>query len=134
MPKKRKKKYHDQVVKAAREALDLITDSLLNFIVVAAGMQSGKTEFIACMHELMLEIYPETLIPIIRYDFLKQGPAINHKIVQDAIKKEVEQPFKLSEGRDRLGRASQEGHEPTRRLEGRRILRLSAHSTDRDCH
>ena len=53
MAKKRKKKYHDQVVKAVREAIDLITDSMLNFIVVAAGMHSGKTEFIACMHELM---------------------------------------------------------------------------------
>ncbi|MBC8548734.1 MAG: hypothetical protein ISR65_19870 [Bacteriovoracaceae bacterium] len=61
MAKKRKKKYHDQVVKAVRESIDLITDSLLNFIVVAAGMQSGKTEFIACMHELMREIYPNTL-------------------------------------------------------------------------
>ena len=61
MARARKTKYHKQVIKAAREGLDLIADHLLNFIVIAAGMQAGKTEFIACMHELLREIYPETL-------------------------------------------------------------------------
>ncbi len=56
----RKKKYHDQVVKAVRTAWELI-EAGLTFIVVAAGMQAGKTEFIACMHELLREIYPNTL-------------------------------------------------------------------------
>lgn len=57
----RKKKYHPQVLKASREALNCIDDYNMNFLVVAAGMQAGKTEFIACLHELLREVYPETL-------------------------------------------------------------------------
>lgn len=73
----RTKKYHDQTVKAARETLSLIDDHKLNFIVLAAGMQSGKTKYIACTHELLKEIYPKTLSLYVtahtHKDFIKQN-------------------------------------------------------------
>ncbi len=73
----RKKKYHDQVVKAARETLNLVDEHNLNFIVVAAGMQSGKTKYIACTHELLKEVYPKTLSLYVtahnHKDFIKQN-------------------------------------------------------------
>ena len=57
----RKRKYHQQVFKAARESLNLVDEHKMNFIVVAAGMQAGKTDYIACTHELLKEVYPKTL-------------------------------------------------------------------------
>jgi|GEM_PF-5494730 len=52
--------YHIQVRKAASVMLDFIARGL-NFCVLAAAMQSGKTEFIACLHELLKKMFPRSM-------------------------------------------------------------------------
>jgi hypothetical protein len=53
-------KYHKQVTKAAAELLEMILAGK-RLLVMQAPMQSGKTELIACLHELLKRVYPRAI-------------------------------------------------------------------------
>jgi hypothetical protein len=100
-------RYHVQVRKAAAVMLELIAKEL-NLCVLAAAMQSGKTEFIACLHELLKKMFPRCLSLYVtahnHLDFVSQNFCrLEHLKSQDLYCLTLRERRKSLIGKKRLG-------------------------------